>query len=177
MASYYNENTVLFLNGEFVKGIDSWGSVSIFTVKEDIDGDDFGYIPRPTDNRFSFSMYFQDYMPKDPSLRLSLAFTIVGGFPFGPPKTEPSERIYRSSPYRRVDIGFIKVFKDPSKENKSGLLKPFETFWIGLEIFNLLSTRNTVSYLWVRDASTQGQYAVPNYLTGRLLNLKLYMKI
>jgi hypothetical protein len=165
------------VNGEFVKGIDSWGSVSIFTVKEDIDGDDFGYIPRPTDNRFSFSMYFQDYMPKDPSLRLSLAFTIVGGFPFGPPKTEPSERIYRSSPYRRVDIGFIKVFKDPSKENKSGLLKPFETFWIGLEIFNLLGTRNTVSYLWVRDASTQGQYAVPNYLTGRLLNLKLYMKI
>lgn len=165
------------VNGEFVKGIDSWGSVSIFTVKEDIEGDDAGYIPRPTDNRFSFSMYFQDYMPKDPSFRLSLAFTVVGGFPFGPPKSEPSERVYRASPYRRVDIGFIKVFKDPSKENKSNLLKPFETFWIGLEVFNLLGTRNTVSYLWVRDASANGQFAVPNYLTGRLLNLKLYVKI
>jgi hypothetical protein len=177
MAKGYSAGIDLRVNGEFVKGIDSWGSLSIFTVKEDIEGDGVGYISRPTDNRFSLSMYFQDYLPKDPSFRVSLAFTIVGGFPFGPPKSEPSERIYRANPYRRVDIGFIKVFKDLSKENKSKMLKPFETFWIGLEIFNLLGTRNTVSYLWVRDASANGQYAVPNYLTGRLLNLKLYMKI
>ena len=165
------------VNGEFVKGIESWGSLSVFSVREDIEGDASGYIPRPTDNRFSLALYFQDYMPRDPSFRVSLSLVVVGGFPFGPPKTAPENRVFRSSPYRRVDIGFIKVFKDPSKESKSKMLKPFETFWIGLEVFNLLGTRNVVSYLWVRDASTAGQYAVPNYLTGRLLNLKLYMKI
>ena len=176
-ATGYSAGIDLRVNGEFVKGIESWGSLSIFTVKEDIEGDGHGYIPRPTDNRFSLSMYFQDYLPQDPSFRVSLSLTVVGGFPFGPPKTEPHLRVFRSTLYRRVDIGFIKVFKDNSKENKSALLKPFETFWVGLEIFNLLGVQNTVSYLWIRDASANGQYAVPNYLTGRLLNLKLYMKI
>ncbi len=176
-ATGYATGIDLRVNGEFVKGIESWGSLSVFSVKEDIEGDASGYIPRPTDNRFSLALYFQDYMPRDPSFRVSLSLVVVGGFPFGPPKTAPENRVYRSGPYRRVDIGFIKVFKDPSKESKSKMLKPFETFWIGLEVFNLLGTRNPVSYLWVRDASTQGQYAIPNYLTGRLLNLKLYMKI
>lgn len=165
------------VNGEFVKGIDSWGSLSLYTVKEDIEGDDAGYISRPTDNRFSLAINFQDYLPRDPSFRVSLSFMLVGGFPFAAPKSEPSERVYRSSPYRRVDIGFIKVFKDEKKESKFALFKPFKTVWLGLEVFNLLGTRNTISYLWVRDATTRGQYAVPNYLTGRLVNLKLYLKI
>jgi hypothetical protein len=52
-------------------------------------------------------------------------------------------------------------------------LNAFRTLYLNLEVFNLFDTRNTVSYLWVRDVSTSRQYAVPNYLTGRLLNLRL----
>jgi hypothetical protein len=51
----------------------------------------------------------------------------------------------------------------------------FDEVWISIEIFNLLQARNTVSYLWVRDISAQGQYAVPNYMTNRLINLKMHV--
>ena len=44
--------------------------------------------------------------------------------------------------------------------------------WLSLEVFNLLQTFNTVSYIWITDYDNR-QWAVPNYLTPRLLNLKL----
>ena len=47
--------------------------------------------------------------------------------------------------------------------------------FISVEVFNLLQVNNTVSYTWVTDV-TNRQYAVPNYLTKRQLNLKLQMK-
>ncbi|MDX5427029.1 MAG: TonB-dependent receptor [Bacteroidota bacterium] len=161
------------INGEFVKGAESWASLSVFRVEEDIEGDGVGYIPRPTDNRFSLSLFFQDYLPKDPTFRVTLGLTYVGGFPFGPPKSEPKDRTYRSKPYRRVDIGFIKVLKEEGKTSKIKFLNGFKSMWVGLEVFNLLETQNPVSYLWIRDASAANQYAVPNYLTSRLLNVKL----
>ena len=42
---------------------------------------------------------------------------------------------------------------------------------LGLEVFNLLEIRNTASYFWIMDISTARQYAVPNYLTNRLINV------
>ena len=53
--------------------------------------------------------------------------------------------------------------------------KHFDSLWISAEVFNLLGIRNTISYLWVSDV-VQNQYAVPNYLTSRLLNLNLQAK-
>ena len=47
--------------------------------------------------------------------------------------------------------------------------------FVSLEIFNLLQVNNTVSYTWITDV-TNRQYAVPNYLTKRTLNLKLQVK-
>jgi len=43
---------------------------------------------------------------------------------------------------------------------------------VSLEVFNLLQIYNTVSYIWIKDINNR-QYAVPNYLTPRLLNIKL----
>jgi hypothetical protein len=165
------------LNGEFVKGTESWGSLSLFRVMENIENDGAGFIPRPTDTRFSFAIFFQDYLPSNPSFRVSLNFFLTGGFPFGAPQAPRAEQIYRAPPYRRVDIGFIKVFKEEGKEAKWKFLNEFRSVWVGLEVFNLLQSRNTVSYIWVRDVSTAGQYAVPSYLTARLLNVKLTVKI
>lgn len=165
------------LNGEFIKGIDSWASLSLFTVQEDIDGDNSGYIPRPTDQRYSFAVTFQDYWPTDPTFRVSLNLMVTGGFPFGPPQTPREDDIYRSSPYRRIDLGFIKVLRQPDKEYSSFFMRNIKEMWIGLEVFNIVEIRNTVSYLWIRDASTANQYAVPNYLTNRLINLKFFVKI
>lgn len=161
------------INGEFVPGIDSWASLGIMTVQEDIQGDGAGYIPRPTDRRVNFGLYFQDYLPGDPSFRMSLSLFYGTGFPFGAPQSERSEQTLRIPDYRRVDIGFLKVLKERGKDAKWKFLNEFETVWVGVEVFNILEIRNTVSYLWVRDISTARQYAVPNYLTNRLLNVKL----
>lgn len=165
------------INGEFVPGIDSWASLGIMTVQENIQGDGAGYIPRPTDRRVNFGLYFQDYLPGDPTFRMSLSLFYGTGFPFGPPQSPRSEQTLRIPDYRRVDIGFLKVFKERGKEAKWKFLNEFETVWVGVEVFNILEIRNTVSYLWVRDISTARQYAVPNYLTNRLLNIKLAFTI
>lgn len=167
----------LRLHGEFLPGTESWGSFSLFTVRENIDGDGAGYIPRPTDNRWSFAIFFQDHLPKDPSTRLSMTLFAGGGFPHGAPQSERKDQIFRSPLYRRVDIGFIKVLKDESIERNWRVLKPFKSFWVSVEVFNLLQIRNTVSYLWIKDVTTANQYGVPNYLTNRLINLKLTARI
>ena len=164
------------INGEFVNGVDSWFSLSLLKVEEDIQGDGAGYVPRPTDQRFSAKVFFQDYLPRDPTFRVSLTGSYATGLPFGPPQAEPQDKDFRIPAYRRVDIGFSKVLKLEGKNYKSKFLNTFSTLYVTLEVFNLLATNNTVSYLWIKDISTAREYAVPNYLTGRLLNLKLVAK-
>jgi hypothetical protein len=160
------------VNGEFVKGTESWFTFSLFKAQERVVNDPQWHA-RPTDTRFNFAVYFQDYLPNDPSMRLSLTLMVGGGFPFGPAGLNnelaaPEQRIFRSPPYRRADIGFIKEFNGKWTET-------FEEVWISVEVFNLLQARNTVSYLWVKDISAAGQYAVPNYMTNRLVNLKAHV--
>lgn len=162
------------VNGEFVKGTDSWFSFSLFKVQERPVNHEFWYA-RPTDTRYNLGIYFQDYLPGDPNVRMSLTLMVSGGFPFGPNGpgesiSLPEERVFRSPPYRRADLGLIKVLQGKWTEK-------FEEIWVSAEIFNLLQARNTVSYLWIRDASTAGQYAVPNYMTTRLINLKLHVEL
>jgi hypothetical protein len=164
------------VNGEFVQGTDSWFTFSLFKAEErPLDDFTQGWFARPTDTRFNFAVYFQDYLPNDPSTRLSLTLMVGGGFPFGPDGpgdgiSDPWERVFRSPPYRRADIGFIKVLKGKWTEQ-------FDEVWVSAEIFNLLQARNTVSYLWVRDVSAAGQYAVPNYMTNRLINFKMHVDL
>ncbi len=165
------------INGEFVPGIDSWASLSIMTIQEDIEGDGAGFLARPTDQRFNFKIFFQDYLPNDPSFRVSLTLAYGTGLPFGPPQATADERVFRLPDYRRVDIGFSKVLKSESREYDSKFLNQFRSLWIGVEVFNLLDITNTISYLWVKDISTAREYAVPNFLTPRLLNVKLVAKI
>ena len=163
------------INGEFVKGVESWASLSLLTIQEDIEDDGIGYIPRPTDQRFNFKIFFQDYLPKDPTFRVSLTLTYGSGLPFNPPQATPEEKLqdFRVPAYRRVDIGFSKVLKAEGKVYKSKFLNSFKSLWVSLEVFNLLATNNTISYLWIKDISTSREYAVPNFLTGRLLNAKV----
>lgn len=163
------------VNGEFVPGVESWASFSLMKSQEDIAGDGYGFIPRPTDQRLSFSLFFQDYLPKSPSYKMNLKLHYSTGLPVGAINSERFEQIIRIPAYRRVDIGFTKVIKQGDQGSKWKYFKNFDSVWLSAEVFNLLGIRNTVSYLWVSDV-VQNQYAVPNYLTSRLLNLKLQMK-
>ena len=177
----YASGIDLKINGEFVPGIESWASISIMKTEEDIVGDYYtdtggnqkeaGYIPRPTDQRVNFSLFFQDYIPNNPTYKMHLNLVYGTGLTFGPPKSEKNQDILRIPPYRRVDIGFSKeIIKEGEK--KKGFFKHFDAIWLSLEVFNLLQINNTVSYLWVSDVSGR-QYAVPNYLTTRQINAKL----
>ena len=98
------------------------------------------------------------------------------GFPFGPPSHNPYADTLRMPSYKRVDIGFLKVLVDEnSKAPKRGWKKNFKSAMVGVEVFNLLAVNNTISYIWLEDIEGR-RWAVPNYLTGRRLNLKLMMK-
>jgi len=173
-AKGYATGLDLRINGEFVPGTESWASLSIMKTEEDIIGDQMSYIPRPTDQRFNFSMFFQDYLPNNPSYKMHLSLFYGGKLPVWSPKSGKNGGSFRMPNYKRIDLGFSKILVD-EKMNKKGFLKHFKSMWLGLEIFNVLDINNTISYLWIKDVSGN-QYAIPNYLTGRKLNLKLSAK-
>ena len=77
--------------------------------------------------------------------------------------------------YKRVDIGFAAMLLDGSKKDRPAysIFSNFKSIWLSLEVFNLLAIKNTLSYLWIQDYTTNNTFAVPNRLTSRLVNLKL----
>lgn len=175
-ANGYAMGMDMKVNGEFVSGIESWASLSIMNTEEDILNDGHGYIPRPTDQRFSFSVFFQDYFPGNPTLKMHLTAFYGSRLPVGPPNSEPFMNVFRVPPYRRIDLGMSKVLINP--DHKTYRYKAFNSIkdlWVSLEVFNLLGINNTISYLWVANNSGD-MFGVPNYLTQRKLNLKLTVK-
>ena len=210
---YYAQNSAvgyatgidMKVNGEFIKGIESWASISVMQTRENIKNDFYyeyynnsgekiipgftnntvhadsikyepGYIPRPTDQRVSFSIFFQDYLPKFPDCKMHLNLLFGTSVPFGPPTFDKYKDTLRMPSYRRVDIGFS--YQVVKEEKPLPIHNPFhfvKSVWVSMEVFNLLDINNTVSYLWIKDVSNR-QYAIPNYLTGRLLNLRTVMK-
>ena len=158
------------INGEFVKGAESWASLSFMKTMENIDG---VWIPRPTDQRINLSIFFQDYIPSYPTWRMNLTLFYGSGLPFGPPDSPRADQTLRIPPYRRVDIGLSKqLISEKTYFSQKNPLRVINSMWIALEVFNLLQISNTVSYLWVTDINNK-PYAVPNYLTPRQFNLKL----
>ncbi len=158
------------VNGEFVKGVESWASLSFMKTMENIGGD---WIPRPTDQRVNFSVFFQDYIPHYPSWRMNLTLFYGTGLPFGPPDSPKKDQILRIPAYRRVDIGLSKqLIGENTRFSARNPLRMINSLLISVEVFNLLQISNTVSYLWVTDINNK-QQPVPNYLTPRQFNVKL----
>lgn len=170
MATGYTKGIDMKLFGEFVHGTDSWLSFSLMKSREIINGIT---VPRPNEQRYNFSMYFQDYFPNNPKFTMNLRLIWADGLPFGPPNSDRSLATLRMPAYRRADIGMSREFSSgEDKFMKNSFLKYFKNIWIGIDCFNLLDINNVNSYYWVTDIGNE-QYAVPNYLTGRRLNLRL----
>jgi hypothetical protein len=174
-AKGYATGIDMKINGEFVSGVQSWASLSLLDTKEDIFNDGHGYIPRPTDQWVNFSLFFQDYLPGNPSWKMQLSGFYGARLPTGPPNSERYEDVFRMPPYRRIDLGFSKVLISAARPVKHNFLRHVNDMSLSLEVFNLLNIKNTISYFWV--SSIYGdQFAVPNYLTDRKFNLKLTVK-
>ncbi len=163
------------INGEFVSGVQSWASLSFMSTKEDIKDDGHGFIPRPTDQWMNFSLFFQDYLPGNPSYKMQLSGFYGARLPTGPPNSERYMDTFRMPPYRRIDIGFSKVLISAANPASRNFLRDINDMWLSLEIFNLLDINNTISYFWV-SSNYGDQFGVPNYLTSRRLNLKLTVR-
>ena len=177
-ATAYAQGLDVRLNGEFVPGTESWFSFGYLKTEEN--SNEKGFIARPTDQRLKFGLLFQDYMPAIPSIKLYLNLVYNTGLPGGSPSyVDPYLYQNRLNDYRRVDVGFSKVFIDHAtkKENNTGWLKDFRELAIGLEIFNLFDNQNAITNTWVRDVYSKNQYAIPNYMTTRVFNVKLTAKL
>ena len=177
-ATAYAQGLDVRLNGEFVPGTESW--ISFGYLKTEENSNDRGFIARPTDQRLKFGMLFQDYMPNIPSIKLYLNLVYNTGLPGGSPSyADPYLYQNRLNDYRRVDVGFSKVFIDNTtkKENNTGWFKNFKELAIGLEIFNLFDNQNAITNTWVRDVYSKNQYAIPNYMTTRVFNVKLTARL
>lgn len=160
------------INGEFVSGVQSWASLSLMQTRENIAGDGYGYLPRPTDQLVNFSLLFQDYLPGNPTWKMHLAGYYGSRLPTGPPNSERFQDVFRMPPYRRIDMGVSKVLISESRPSANRWLRNFRDLSLSLEVFNLLNINNTVSYFWV-SSSYGDMFAVPNYLTSRKINMKL----
>jgi len=188
-AKAYTAGLDVRVNGEFIKGAESWLSLGLMTTRENIEGDSVnvygangavtgrveqGYIRRPSDQLVNIGVFFQDHLPDNPTIRMYLNLVYGSGLPFGPPRQPEFRTAFSGKSYKRVDIGFSKVLileSDLINQNKFAL----ESLWIGLEVLNIIGANNRVSYTYVSDMNGI-TYAVPNYLTGRRLNLRFVAK-
>ncbi|EDM38139.1 hypothetical protein PBAL39_00952 [Pedobacter sp. BAL39] len=176
LATGYTMGADFGVGGEFVKDLISYFRVSLMNARQDIRGDNEGYMKRPTDQRINFSAFFQDRLQNSPGYKVHLNLLYGSKLPVGAPLLNRYSDSFNIPAYKRIDIGFSKDFLDDSSLRKPAFLdKNFSSFALFVEIFNLLNINNTVSYLWLRDIDNV-QYAVPNYLTGRQLNFKLIIK-
>ncbi len=203
MAKGFATGIDMKLNGEFIKGVESWASLSVMRTAEDIDGDSYyryynaageqvtgagvtdrtpvdsalihpGMIPRPTDQRVSFAMFFQDEMPQWPTFKVHMNLVFGTSLPYGPPNSTRYADTLRTNLYRRVDIGFSKQFIGaPGQQRKaSGFASHIKDLYLTLEVFNLINLNNTIDFTWIQDV--QGRYyAIPEFLTPRRINVKL----
>ena len=160
------------LMGELVPGADSWISFSTMRSRMRFVDDKYelGWIPTPQEQRYNLTMYFQDYIPRFPQYKIHLKFIWSEGMPFGYPYDEKLRYIGHMSDYRRIDIGATRTFSAATDKwmKKS---KHVDSWSVQLDIFNLIGWKNVNSYYWVTAANGM-QWASPNYLTGRMINLK-----
>jgi hypothetical protein len=177
-ANGYSRGIDIRLNGEFVPDAESWISLSLMDSKLEIPGVLEGKFPSPSDQTLGVNIFFQDYIPGNPTWRAHINIAFATGIPIISPFNDRYDQYHRLPSYRRVDIGFTKVIKGKnSTPEGNSFLNRFDEIVAGIEVFNLLDINNTVSYLWIRTVNNMSglirHFAVPNYLTGRSLNFKL----
>ncbi len=189
-ASGYVAGLDLRLNGEFVKGAESWVNLSFLQARESLNGvqhikieeggeerrevDD---VPRPTDQLMTLSVFFQDHLRRNENLKMHFNFTFGTGLPFGVPDNNIIFRNpFRFKEYHRVDIGFSALLYNQNwaARRPNHILRFTKNTWLSVEVFNLLQVANVASNTWIKSIYNV-QYAVKNFLTSRRINVRIKM--
>ena len=171
----------LKLYGEFVPGSDSWLTFSLMDTKMRINGKS---IPLPTDQRWAVNLFFTDYFPGTDRWKMSLKLAFADGLPFGAPHRSLDQMPFRAPAYKRADIGMsFRAYGESKDESPYPIVNSntskkrwAKNVWIGIDCLNLFGINNVNSYYWITDVTSQ-QYAVPNYLTGRQVNLRVLIEL
>ncbi len=187
-ATGYVAGIDMRVNGEFVPGAESWINLSFLRARENLtdvqhlqrevgsaEGVPINNVPRPTDQFMTLSMFFQDYLPRRENFKMHLNFTVGTGLPFGlRGDNEIYRNTYRFEAYHRVDIGFsIQLWDHINRGRKPNHpLRFTRSSWLSLEVFNLMKVANVASNTWIKTIYNS-QYAIPNFLTSRRINLRL----
>lgn len=171
----------LQLRGEFVPGLESWANYSYLNTAERFlptfeTPFNQGLVPRPTDQRHTFTVFVQDYVPGDPTWKLHLRGLFGSGLPYTPPVPGPrvgnivtqipGRRFSARYPeYRRIDMGVTKrlTLSDDARH-------PFN-LEVTAELLNVFDMTNTVAYSWVPGGDGIWQ-RIPTRLTPRTFNLR-----
>ncbi len=198
-ATGYAYGLDMRINGEFVKGAESWVNFSFLRTREnfnnvqhkkretvfntttdkwEITDINVNSVARPSDRFFNTAIFFQDYLRKRKNAKVFVNLTVGTGLPYGIPG---DNTIYRNTlrfkPYHRIDIGFSYALFNAQKleRNPKHFLRFTKNTWISAEVFNLMEVANVANVTWIKTVFKQ-QYAVPNYLTSRRINLRLRME-
>ena len=162
------------LFGEFVEGTDSWISLSLNRSREDFAG---LKTSRPTEQRYSIGMFFSDFWPGNDSYKVSLRGVMNDGLPTYSPLGGRESGMFRTPAYKRIDLGASRVWNaDNCRFMNRGKWSSIKEMALGIDIFNLMDFDNVNSYYWVTSVDNM-QYAVPNYLTGRMISVNLCIKL
>ena len=157
--------------GEFVPGTDSWISFSLMKARQTIR--ETTEAPLPNSPGYNVSLFFQDYFPGYKRVQLSLKGVLSGGLPVTVPYQGYESGYYWTPAYKRIDLGvsYLLAGGDDAIMDRK-FFRNLKNVWLGLDVFNLLDIKNVNSYYWITDVYNN-QFAVPNYLTGRQLNVRL----
>lgn len=169
-SSGYVTGLDMKLFGEFVPGSDSWLTVGVMKSDENLRGVN---VPVANERRYNVSLFFTDYLPKLPKLKVSLRGVFMDGLPQSAPHSSRDKGYFRTPPYKRVDLGLS--YGLLTEDRKGNAMPWIKSAWLGIDCFNLFDISNVGNYYWVSDVNNL-QYAVPNYLTRRLLNVKLSLE-
>ena len=162
------------LFGEFVEGTDSWISLSLNRSREDFDG---LKTSRPTEQRYSIGMFFSDFWPGNDSYKVSLRGVMNDGLPTYSPLGGRESGMFRTPAYKRIDLGASRVWNsDNCRFMNRGKWSSIKEMALGIDIFNLMDFDNVNSYYWITSVDNM-QYAVPNYLTGRMISVNFSIKL
>ena len=202
-AKGYATGVDIRLNGELAQGTESWVSLSLMNTQNIIQGVQqtqyldskgkpitflnsssigsisdtvkkaVGYQPRATDQLVTVNVFFSDHLPKWPFIKLNMLLAFGSGIPVKAPNATAYSNDFRLPFYKRVDMGFAGQLWDPKwAKKKTKTSEAFKSVWLSLDVLNIFGIENVVSYLWIKDFYNN-QYAVPNYLSGRRVNLKV----